>query len=79
MADDPVSPEYLERLNELARFLDKSLNGEVPGKQRQIGFALLIFEFDKPARVNYISNADRATMLEALAEFLARQPRPDPE
>lgn len=36
------------------------------------GFALLIFDFNKPGETNYISNADRADMIEALKETVER-------
>lgn len=41
---------------------------------RQNGFVLLVFPFDHPAgaRTNYVSNAERADMIVALKEILAR-------
>lgn len=41
---------------------------------KPFGFALLVFPFgDKPkGRMNYISNAQRADMLIAMKEFIAR-------
>lgn len=57
----------------IARVLDETLNGR-DVKQKQIGFALFVFEFGKTSggRVNYISNAGRADMLIAVKEWLAR-------
>jgi hypothetical protein len=56
----------------MAETLDGFLNGDRAPKR--IGFALLVFPFDAPpgARTNYISNADRATMVVALKEIVAR-------
>jgi hypothetical protein len=59
-------------MNELARFLDKVLNGN--RKPKQIGFILLTAEFGKieGGRVNYISNGNRADMIAMMREYLAR-------
>lgn len=58
----------------LADAMDQILNGDGP---RRIGFVLLTFPFDKPGAkaaslVNYVSNAQRADMLVALKEIVAR-------
>lgn len=57
----------------IARTLDVTLNGP-SAKPKRIGFALFVFEFGKVSggRVNYVSNADRADMLTAVKEWLAR-------
>ena len=49
-------------------------NGDLDVKPRTVGFALLVFPLNEPlgGRVNYISNADRASMVVALKELLAR-------
>jgi hypothetical protein len=67
----PIQSEYREKLNQLAAFLDDTLNGDEPPKR--VGFVLLMFAFAEPdaARMNYISNADRADMLVALKELVA--------
>ena len=59
---------------DMARALDAVFNGEAKGEARQTGFALFWFEFGKieGGRVNYVSNADRADMLTAVKEWLAR-------
>lgn len=41
---------------------------ELPGK----GFCLLVFEFDQPGLANYISNADRESMIQGLEETVRR-------
>lgn len=63
---DPISPAYHERMNALARALSELL--------KPAGFALLVFDMNRieGGRVNYISNAERASMLAAMKEFIAR-------
>lgn len=60
----------------LAVNIDGFLNGRDKGKitRRTIGFALLVFPFDGPhgARTNWVSNAQRADMVIALKEIVAR-------
>jgi len=36
------------------------------------GFALVVFEFHTPGIANYISSAERQTMIQALKETIAR-------
>jgi hypothetical protein len=73
LGDGPVDPRYVEQMNSLAQMLDESFNGEAKGKDRTIGFCLLLFEFgNDPGRINYISNADRADVVTMLKEQLAR-------
>lgn len=50
------------------RQLAKKISKEIPG----LGFALLIFEFNKPGMSNYISNAQREDMIKAMEETLKR-------
>lgn len=50
------------------RDLADALKKAIPGR----GFALFVFEFHKPGLAHYISNAERATMLEALKETYHR-------
>lgn len=61
---DPISPEYREQMNALAKLINTMFEGA--------GFALLIFDKTDPARANYISNAQREDMLVAMKEFIAR-------
>lgn len=73
-----IDPRYVERMNALAEVIDEFLNEDLP-TPRNIGFMLLVFEFgnpnvgirqELPARMNYISNAQRADMLTAMRELL---------
>jgi len=64
---DPISPAYRERMNELAHALDEIL--------APAGFALLVFDVNKPegVRMSYISNARREDIVAAMKEFIARR------
>lgn len=67
----PVTPKYRAQLNALAAGIDKAFNGEGPSK---VGFAILLFEFNeiKSGRMNWISNADRESMIVALKEMIGQ-------
>lgn len=56
----------------LARGLDKILNGDLKGKDRKVGFTLLLFNFGDEGNVNYVSNAERADMIASMKLLLAR-------
>ena len=70
----PVTDEHRESMNELARMLDAYFNADV--KPKRVGFALLIYNFAEDikgtGRVNYIGNGERAEVLTALKELVAR-------
>lgn len=61
-------------MDDLAKGLDHVLNGSLRGKERKTAFVLLIMPFDGPkgARTNYVSNADRASIVEMMKEVIAR-------
>lgn len=62
-------------MNELASGLDLILNGPAIGKERTVGFALLVYPFgDKPDKgnINYVGNGAREDVLIALKELVAR-------
>jgi len=71
---EPIQDEYRETMNLLAKFLDRSFNGEARGKDRMTGFVLLVFPFGdgKRDRINYISNGNRDDIVIALKEIVAR-------
>jgi hypothetical protein len=71
---EPIDPSRREKLNRLASHLDHYWNGERVGADKTIGFAVFIFEFGKVegARIDYVSNADRADMIKSVKEWLAR-------
>jgi hypothetical protein len=61
-----------ELLQAVAQGLDDIFNGTE--RPKRIGFAVFVFEFGQTSggRVNYVSNADRADMMVAVKEWLAR-------
>lgn len=72
-SEDPIQIEYLQKMNDLARFLDQEFNGEVKDKSdRKVGFLLLVTEFGDGKPANYISNVERPSAVEMLKELLDR-------
>lgn len=51
-------------MRQIAKMINKELGG--------LGFALVVFEFNKPGMSNYISNAQRPDMIKALYETAER-------
>jgi hypothetical protein len=73
LGDAPIEDKYRRKMNALARTLDEWFNGNARGKDRKVGFCLMVYEFgDGPGRANYISNADRSDVVTLLKEQLAR-------
>lgn len=50
------------------RQIAHSISKQIPG----LGFALIVFEFHEPGMGNYISNAQRDSMIKAFEEVLHR-------
>ncbi|CAM5767090.1 hypothetical protein [Bosea minatitlanensis] len=74
LGDGPISPEYHQQMNMLARAIDGYLNGEARGDERKAGFVLLVFPFGATdGRCNFISNgAHRADLVALFKEMIAR-------
>lgn len=74
LGDAPIDSQYREMMNNVARGLDKVFNGEKRGKDRKVGFVLLVFEYgDDTGRANYISNgADRRDIITLFKEQIRR-------
>jgi hypothetical protein len=74
LGDAPIEPQLIEMMNTIARGLDRMLNGERRGKDRQTGFVLLVFPYgEKEGRCNYISNgADRRDIVTMMKEQIKR-------
>ena len=74
LGDGPIEPEYFEKMNVLARFLDDEFNGGAEGDDRSTGFVLLVFPFgDNTGRCNFISNgADRADVAKLFREMVPK-------
>lgn len=71
----PVDPKVIDYMKALGAGIDDILNGKNSDKDNpKWGFALLVFPFGEVAdgRVNYLSNAERETMIVAMKEFIAR-------
>ena len=70
----PIEPQFRDLMSALAAGLDGAFNGKAKGADKRVGFALFTFNFGQidGGRVNYISNADRADMIAAVKEWLAR-------
>lgn len=61
-----LNPDVQQVLQPLAR----EIESKIP---KGYGFNLLIFSFGKGGSMFYVSNAERANMIEAMREFIARQ------
>lgn len=75
LGDAPIEPAYLEKMNDVARGLDRVFNGDKHGDERETGFVLLCFPFDDKdgKRCNFISNgADRKDIVVLFKEMIAR-------
>lgn len=73
---DPVDPKYRAQLNRIAAAIDRVFNGDT--KPKKVGFAVLLFEFGQieAGRMNWISNAERSDMVDALMEAVVQLQRP---
>lgn len=66
----PIEKKHREQMNAIMQALTEVFPG--------YGVSLMVFDMGKPdeprksGRINYICNADRASMLLALKEFIAR-------
>jgi hypothetical protein len=58
---------------DIAKSLQVAFDRFQRGNKEKWGFALMIFSFDGP-EFTWISNAQRATMVEAMQEFINRNP-----
>jgi hypothetical protein len=74
LGDAPIEPKYREQMNVLAGALDEMFNGDAKGKDRRVGFVLLVFEYgEQEGRCNYISNgADRKDIVTMFKEQIKR-------
>jgi hypothetical protein len=74
LGDAPIEPQHFETMNAIAAALDKMFNGEARGKDKEVGFVLLVFPYgEKEGRCNFISNgADRSDIVVLFKEMIAR-------
>ena len=77
LGDVPIQPEQHERMNTVARALDRVFNGTAMGRDRKVGFVLMVYPFDDhggtDGRCNYISNgANRKDVVKLMQEMIKR-------
>lgn len=75
LGDAPIETQYRQKMNDLAADLDTIFNGGLRGKDRKVGFVLMLFPFGETesGRCNYISNgADRRDIVVLMKETIAR-------
>ena len=75
LGDKPIEPKYIAQMNAIAKALDETFNGKAKGKDRPVGFVLMVFPFgdEFDGRCNYISNgADRKDIVTLMKEMIAR-------
>jgi hypothetical protein len=64
--------EKQQKIESMLKGIAKAITCVVEDTLGQMGFALLVFEFYEPGICHYISNAQRADMIEALRELADR-------
>lgn len=73
LGDMPLDAIHAEKMQRIARRLDHIFNGNKRGSEREYGFVLMVFPFrGAVGNCNYISNGQRAQMLELLREQIKR-------
>jgi hypothetical protein len=74
LGDAPIEKLHRDTMNVVAVALDKTFNGEAKGRDRKVGFVLLVFPFDaRDGRCNYISNgANRRDIVTMMKEQIKR-------
>src|SRR5262245_33841810 len=75
LGDAPIERKYAEQMTAVASALDHVFNGDAKGKDKKVGFVLLLFEYGKAdgGRTNYISNgANRKDVVVLMKEMVAR-------
>lgn len=74
LGDAPIEAKHRDMMQAIAGALDEALNPGLTGKDKKIGFVVLVFPFDgHEGRANYISNgADRKDICTLFREQIAR-------
>jgi hypothetical protein len=72
--DAPVEERFRATMTAVVRTLDGIFNGDKRGKDRDVGFILMVFPFSSDSgRCNYMSNgADRVDVVKLMKEQIAR-------
>lgn len=68
--NEPIQPEFKEAMNRLGAILNEFLNRG--SDRKDIGFCLLVFKYKNQEPINYISNAERSSMVSALRELVSK-------
>jgi hypothetical protein len=82
LGDLPIQPEYAQKMQAVAQTIDVFFNGEKTGKNRTVGFVMLLFEYGTTTgHCNFISNgANRKDIVTLFKEMVAKfEGQPDIE
>ena len=73
LGDQPIEQKYADQMRAIAQTLDEVFNGDKKGREREVGFCLMVFPLNKfVGRANYVSNADRDGVIELLKAQLKK-------
>ena len=74
LGDAPIEEKHRVLMNKVARLLDDVFNGDKRGRDREVGFTLMVYPFgEADGRCNFISNgADRRDIVVLFKEMIAR-------
>lgn len=74
LGDAPIEARFRDQMQSVAAGLDEIFNGTARGRDKKVGFVLLVFPYgESSGRCNYISNgADRRDIVTMLKEQIAR-------
>lgn len=74
LGDAPIESQFRKLMNIITAELDRVFNGDARGKDRKVGFVLLVFPYGSgDGRCNYISNgADRKNVVALMKEQVKR-------
>lgn len=65
-----TNPSIQQKTEEVLVYLSKIIQGVLNEFFPNTGFALLVFKFNEKGHINYISNAERESMIKALKEII---------
>jgi hypothetical protein len=70
IGDEPLEPRFAAQMNAFAGALDKILNDEARGEDRNVGFVLMVFPIHGyDGRCNYVSNVCAASRRSHMAHL----------
>ena len=68
---DPIEVNFRTLMDTLAHNIDAIFNGDCEPAERTVAFVLLVANMGEADRIDYISNADRASIITMLKELVA--------